>query len=78
MKAIGLTKYLPINNPESLVDLQVATPEPTDRDLLGNALLVEVDFRSQPFARAMSFWAVANCRLRCAVSIASENCPVWA
>jgi hypothetical protein len=34
MKAIGLTKYLPINNPESLVDLQVATPEPSDRDLL--------------------------------------------
>jgi NADPH2:quinone reductase len=34
MKAIGLTKYLPINNPESLVDLQVATPEPSDRDIL--------------------------------------------
>jgi NADPH:quinone reductase len=34
MKAVGLTKYLPINNPESLVDLQVATPAPSDRDLL--------------------------------------------
>ncbi|MEA3164408.1 MAG: NADPH:quinone reductase, partial [Verrucomicrobiota bacterium] len=34
MKAVGLTKYLPINNPESLVDLQVATPSPSDRDLL--------------------------------------------
>jgi NADPH2:quinone reductase len=43
MKAIGLTKYLPINNPESLVDLQVATPEPGDRDLLVRVEAISVN-----------------------------------
>ena len=43
MKAIGLTKYLPINNPESLVDLQVATPEPSDRDILVRVEAISVN-----------------------------------
>ena len=43
MKAVGLTKYLPINNPESLVDLQVATPAPSDRDLLVRVEAVSVN-----------------------------------
>ncbi len=34
MKAIGLTKYLPIEDPESLVDLELPTPEATGRDVL--------------------------------------------
>ncbi|AET89349.1 NADPH:quinone reductase [Burkholderia sp. SFA1] len=34
MKAIGLTRYLPISNPESLVDIELAKPTPTGRDLL--------------------------------------------
>jgi NADPH2:quinone reductase len=34
MKAVGLYKYLPIDHPESLLDLEVDTPVPTGRDLL--------------------------------------------
>ncbi|MDR5854633.1 zinc-binding alcohol dehydrogenase family protein [Caballeronia sp. LZ062] len=34
MKAIGLTRYLPISNPESLVDVELDKPAPTGRDLL--------------------------------------------
>lgn len=34
MKAIGLTRYLPISNPESLVDIELDKPTPTGRDLL--------------------------------------------
>ncbi|MFM0050199.1 zinc-binding alcohol dehydrogenase family protein [Caballeronia grimmiae] len=34
MKAIGLTRYLPISNPESLVDIELDKPAPTGRDLL--------------------------------------------
>ncbi|WP_250502174.1 zinc-binding alcohol dehydrogenase family protein [Caballeronia sp. AZ7_KS35] len=34
MKAIGLTCYLPISNPESLVDIELDKPTPTGRDLL--------------------------------------------
>ncbi len=33
MKAIGLTRYLPISNPESLVDIELDKPTPTGRDL---------------------------------------------
>jgi NADPH:quinone reductase-like Zn-dependent oxidoreductase len=43
MKAVGLTKYLPINNPESLLDLQVATPAPGERDLLVRVEAVSVN-----------------------------------
>ncbi|SDD44449.1 zinc-binding alcohol dehydrogenase family protein [Cupriavidus sp. YR651] len=34
MKAIGLTRYLPINDPLSLVDVEIAQPVATGRDLL--------------------------------------------
>jgi zinc-binding alcohol dehydrogenase family protein len=34
MKAVGLYKYLPIDHPESLLDLEVDTPVATGRDLL--------------------------------------------
>ncbi|WP_250492460.1 zinc-binding alcohol dehydrogenase family protein [Caballeronia sp. GAWG1-1] len=34
MKAIGLTRYLPISNPESLVDIELDKPAPSGRDLL--------------------------------------------
>ncbi|BBU27656.1 NADPH:quinone reductase [Burkholderia sp. THE68] len=34
MKAIGLTRYLPISHPESLIDIELDRPTPTGRDLL--------------------------------------------
>ncbi|MDR5757263.1 zinc-binding alcohol dehydrogenase family protein [Caballeronia sp. LZ035] len=34
MKAIGLTRYLPISDPQSLVDIELEQPTPTGRDLL--------------------------------------------
>ena len=34
MKAVALTRYLPISNPESLVDVEVPKPKPLDIDLL--------------------------------------------
>ncbi|BCQ23443.1 zinc-binding alcohol dehydrogenase family protein [Caballeronia sp. NK8] len=34
MKAIGLTRYLPISHPESLIDIELDKPAPTGRDLL--------------------------------------------
>ncbi|QDT91135.1 zinc-binding alcohol dehydrogenase family protein [Gimesia algae] len=34
MKAVGLTRYLPIDNPESLMDVELEKPEPGGRDLL--------------------------------------------
>lgn len=34
MKAIGLTRYLPIDHPEALLDLELPQPEPGPRDLL--------------------------------------------
>ena len=34
MKAIALTRYLPISNPESLMDVEIDKPTPAGRDLL--------------------------------------------
>jgi NADPH2:quinone reductase len=34
MKAVGLTRYLPIEDPDSLVDIELERPSPTGRDLL--------------------------------------------
>ena len=34
MKAVGLTRYLPITDPESLLDVELPKPEPYGRDLL--------------------------------------------
>jgi zinc-binding alcohol dehydrogenase family protein len=43
MKAVGLYKYLPIDHPESLLDLEVDTPAPADRDLLVAVKAVSVN-----------------------------------
>jgi NADPH:quinone reductase len=43
MKAVGLYRYLPIDNPESLLDLDVDTPVPTGRDLLVEVKAVSVN-----------------------------------
>ena len=43
MKAVGLYKYLPIDHPESLLDLEVETPKPTGRDLLVGVKAISVN-----------------------------------
>jgi NADPH:quinone reductase-like Zn-dependent oxidoreductase len=43
MKAVGLYKYLPIDHPESLVDVEVPMPEPAPRDLLEKVKAVSVN-----------------------------------
>jgi zinc-binding alcohol dehydrogenase family protein len=43
MKAVGLYRYLPIDHPESLLDLEVDTPAPAGRDLLVEVRAVSVN-----------------------------------
>jgi NADPH:quinone reductase len=43
MKAVGLYRYLPIEDPESLLDVEVPTPEPWGRDLLVRVKAVSVN-----------------------------------
>jgi zinc-binding alcohol dehydrogenase family protein len=43
MKAVGLYKYLPIADPESLLDVEVPQPEPHGRDLLVRVRAVSVN-----------------------------------
>ena len=43
MKAVGLYKYLPIDHPESLLDVEVETPSPAGRDLLVEIKAVSVN-----------------------------------
>src|SRR5712692_11866130 len=43
MRAIGFYRYLPIEDPESLVDLEIATPIPAGRDLLVKVQAVSVN-----------------------------------
>jgi len=43
MRAIGYTKSLPIDDPQSLVDLDLPKPEPTGRDLLVEVKAVSVN-----------------------------------
>jgi len=43
MKAIGLTRYLPINDPQSLIDTDLPTPTPGARDLLVKVEAVAVN-----------------------------------
>ena len=43
MKAVGLYRYLPIDHPESLLDLEVETPRPSGRDLLVEVKAVSVN-----------------------------------
>ncbi|WP_434051346.1 MAG: zinc-binding alcohol dehydrogenase family protein [Roseibium sp.] len=43
MKAVALTRYLPIENPESFVDVDLPKPEPEGRDLLVAVRAVSVN-----------------------------------
>ncbi|CAH1205386.1 zinc-binding alcohol dehydrogenase family protein [Paenibacillus sp. JJ-223] len=43
MKAVGLYNYLPIEDPQSLIDIELDTPTPTGRDLLVKVNAVSVN-----------------------------------
>ncbi|MBB6733987.1 zinc-binding alcohol dehydrogenase family protein [Cohnella zeiphila] len=43
MKAVGLYKYLPIENPDSLIDVEVEKPMPAGRDLLVKVHAISVN-----------------------------------
>jgi NADPH2:quinone reductase len=43
MKAIGLYRYLPIDNPDSLIDIELAKPVPSGRDLLVSVRAISVN-----------------------------------
>jgi len=43
VKAIGLYRYLPIDNPESLVDVEIEKPVPSGRDLLVHVKAISVN-----------------------------------
>ena len=43
MKAIGLYQYLPIENEQSLVDVEMDRPQPTGKDLLVNVRAISVN-----------------------------------
>lgn len=43
MKAVGLIKYLPITDPEALVDFELPTPIPGERDLLAKVEALSVN-----------------------------------
>jgi zinc-binding alcohol dehydrogenase family protein len=43
MKAVGLYKYLPIDDPESLLDLELPEPQATGRDLLVRVKAISVN-----------------------------------
>ncbi len=43
MKAVGLYQYLPIENEQSLVDVEIDRPHPTGRDLLVNVRAISVN-----------------------------------
>ncbi|MDI4647755.1 zinc-binding alcohol dehydrogenase family protein [Cohnella hashimotonis] len=43
MKAVGLYKYLPIADPESLIDVEIDKPMPTGRDLLVKVRAISVN-----------------------------------
>ncbi|WP_454829683.1 zinc-binding alcohol dehydrogenase family protein [Pseudoxanthomonas wuyuanensis] len=43
MKAVGLTRYLPIDDPQSLLDVELAKPEPTGHDVLVRVEAVSVN-----------------------------------
>lgn len=43
MKAVGLTRYLPIENPASLVDVVVEKPRATGRDILVKVIAISVN-----------------------------------
>ena len=43
MKAVGLTRYLPIDDPESLLDVELPAPVATGRDLLVEVRAIAVN-----------------------------------
>jgi zinc-binding alcohol dehydrogenase family protein len=43
MKAVGLTRYLPVTDPESLQDVDLPRPEPGERDLLVRVEAISVN-----------------------------------
>ena len=43
MKAVGLYQYLPIENEQSLVDVQIEHPQPTGKDLLVHVQAIAVN-----------------------------------
>ena len=43
MKAVGLTRYLPIDDPQSLIDVELPEPRPTGRDLLVRVEAISVN-----------------------------------
>ena len=43
MKAIGLTRYLPIDDPKSLEDIEIPTPTPAGRDVLVKVEAISVN-----------------------------------
>ena len=43
MKAVGLYKYLPIDHPESLLDLDMPKPQASGRDLLVRVEAISVN-----------------------------------
>jgi zinc-binding alcohol dehydrogenase family protein len=43
MKAVGLYRYLPVDNPESLIDVEIPKPEARGRDLLVRVKAVSVN-----------------------------------
>jgi NADPH:quinone reductase-like Zn-dependent oxidoreductase len=43
MKAIGFYQYLPVDNPECLVEVDLPDPAPSDRDLLVRIKAVSVN-----------------------------------
>lgn len=43
MKAVGLTRYLPIDDPESLVDIELDKPQPTAHDILVKVEAISVN-----------------------------------
>jgi NADPH2:quinone reductase len=43
MKAVGLTRYLPIDHPESLIDLDIDKPAPTGHDVLVKVEAISVN-----------------------------------
>lgn len=43
MKAVALTRYLPIDDPQSLIDVELPEPSPTGRDLLVSVKAISVN-----------------------------------
>jgi len=45
MKTIGLYTYLPIDDPESVIEVELPKPKPTGRDLLVHVKAVSARWR---------------------------------